>query len=499
MTIEVQIMAAAIVLSALHLVLRLSPIWNMRDRGCDAFYFLQAAEAFRARRRLPIVLPPYYLLEPQRQGYPPVTAMLLGMIPDRWVKRYHWTFNAVIEIVSLVILVGWVGSQYGIAWATVAGVTYSANASLTNEFSALTSRSLALAITNIFLVVAYLGVQGNTTALILGIVCATILLYTHKLSAQLLWFVTPVFAIVFQEPRWLIYIPAAYAIAYTVAPSVFADILQAHWDIVAFWSRNWPRLGAHPIRQSQIYGNSTGGAGDYYRRHDLRWLLTRIGKILDYNAFIILVPFMAAVWTELSTLEQFALGATVGTYLWGIATYVLKPLRSFGEGNKYFKYALVPSLVLMAAAPLRLNGLLFGIIEAFCTLWTAWAYIRVWQSMHSKKPSVIGQLTPALSVILDRISTIDGARILCLPFHLSELTAYRTRRQVLWGTHSLGLKDAEPMVPVFQKPIEHFVSVYGLTHMIVDETYVTLPELKLRQGREVMREGNYLLWGFATA
>ena len=44
------------------------PIWPVRFQGCDAYYILMCAEAFRRERRLPIRLPPVYILENPSNG-----------------------------------------------------------------------------------------------------------------------------------------------------------------------------------------------------------------------------------------------------------------------------------------------------------------------------------------------------------------------------------------------------------------------------------------------
>lgn len=503
MTSHQAVVAATIILlPILHLLIRIAPIWRDRRRGCDAYYFLLTAEEFRKRKRLPITLPLYYLLEPQEMAYPPGLSIILGLLPDEWLKRYYWALSPVIDIVPLGLLGVWVGSSYGIAWAWPACLAYSANSSLLLEFSSLTSRTLGLALGSAFLLFAFSASQHSIAALALAIMIGVLLLYTHKMSIQLLWFLSPFLAITSGNPIWLVPLPAAYLIALAIAPRLFVLILRAHWDIVSFWNRNWALLGAHVIRRSPIYGSGEGSVVQdvgYYRQHDLSWIWSRIRKILDYNCFVLFLPFVAIKWADLTALERFAFVWVVGTYLWGVATYLIPPLRCLGEGNKYFKYAIVPSLVMTVAVLNGNENALAWVLAGGCAIWTAYAYIRGVRAVRGAATANTGRLTPSLTRIFDRLKAVDGARIMCLPLHLCDLAAYHTRRPVLWGTHGLGFKEAEPLFPVMLRPIDDFVRNYQLTHLVLDEDYVSSEELRLHGVRRIVREANYSLWAFGDA
>ncbi|HUZ75736.1 MAG TPA: hypothetical protein VMU87_22345 [Stellaceae bacterium] len=486
---------AALVLAAAYLVLRLAPIWPHRRQGCDAYYYLLAAEAFRRRRRLPIVLPPLYLLEPQEQAYPPMMSMVLGLIPERWVARFYWAIAPLVDALSLALVAVWIGARFGPVYAVLAGIAYAANASLCLEFGALSSRPLALFETNAFLLACFAWVGGAGWLLLpLAVALGVLVLYTHKLSVQLLWFLVPFLAAVAGDWRWLVPLAGAYLVAFAVAPRLFLQILDGHRDIVRFWGRNWPLLNAHIVRRSPLYAGPTAG-GDFYRRHDLRWLGRQAAKVLDYNAFVVVLPVAALAWPHFGAVERFAVFWVVGTYLWGCATYFLRPLRCLGEGNKYFKYALLPSLFVAVAALVEAPGIASDAAAAFGAAWTGLSYGLTARRLRGTMPAT-ARLSPALEPLLRRIEATDGARLMCLPTHLCDLVAYHTRRPVLWGTHGLGFTEAEPFFPVLRRPIEHFVTAYALTHLLLDRHYVTLDELRLGDANVVARSGDFLLVAF---
>ncbi|HUK60471.1 MAG TPA: hypothetical protein VLV50_14675 [Stellaceae bacterium] len=487
----------ALLIAAAHLVLRFAPVWPHRRQGCDAYYYLLCAEAFRARRRLPIVLPPLYLLEPQEQAYPPLMSMMLGVLPAAWIARFYWAIAPLIDALSLALLALWVGTRFGPGEALAVGIAYAANASLILEFSSLTSRPLALLETNGFLLASFAWIVGSPLMLPLAVAIGVTVLYTHKLSAQLLWFLMPFLALAEADWGWLVPLPAAYAAGFAIAPRLFLRVLDGHRDIVAYWARNWPLLNAHIVRRSPLYGGAKAG-GAYYHPHDLRWLGRQAGKVLDYNCFIVFAPASAVAWHGLGAAERFAALWVVGTYAWGCATYFVRPLRCLGEGNKYFKYAFVPSLFLAAALIAEAPGVLSYAAAAFCALWTGLSYGRTARRMRAPA-ATMGRLSPELAPLLARIAADEGARLMCLPAHLCDLVAYHTRRPVLWGTHGLGFTEAEPFFPVLRKPIEYFVSAYRLTHLLLDRRYVGLGELRLSGARTVAHSGDYLLIAFAAA
>jgi hypothetical protein len=486
----------ALLLAAGHVALRFAPVWPHRRQGCDAYYYLLCAEAFRARRRLPIVLPPLYLLEPQEQAYPPLMSMVLGLLPAPMIERFYWAVSPLIDALSLALLALWVGLHFGPGWALAAGAAYAANASLILEFSSLTSRPLALLETNAFLLASFAWIGGSPWMLPAAILLGVAILYTHKLSTQLLWFLMPFLALAEWDWRWLVPLLVSYAAGFAIAPRLFLMILDGHRDIVAYWARNWPLLNAHIVRRSPLYaGPHTGGA--FYHPHDLRWLARQAGKVLDYNCFIVFAPAAALAWSGLDAAERFAVFWVVGTYAWGSATYFLRPLRCLGEGNKYFKYALVPSLFLAAALLAEAPGVLSYAAAAFCVAWTCLSYVLTARRMRVPEART-GRLSPELAPILKRIASDEGARLMCLPAHLCDLVAYHTRRPVLWGTHGLGFTEAEPFFPVLRKPVQHFVGAYRLTHLLLDRRYVGLDELRLGETRIAAQSGDYLLVAFAA-
>ena len=482
---------------AVFFLLRLSPVWHRRHQGCDAYYFLMASEALRRSRRLPIVLPPVYLLEPQEQWYPPGFTILLALLPKRFVERCYWVLTNAIDSVISAALFLWLWEAHGPAAAWLGGVAYAASPIL-SEYSQLTSRSLGALLTAMFLVASILWTDGGGGAWALAgaIAAGVALLHTHKLSVQLLWFLVPFLAVIERDAAWLVPLFASYGAALVIGRGQFVNILRAHWDIVSFWHRNWRHLGAHAINESPIYGDSESGTG-FHRRGGGKNLRLQFRRLLQYNPAVIALPVVVVVYGGLlSAFESFLLHCTVGIYLWSALTLLANPLKCLGEGTRYIKYAIPPSLALVSGLLVEAGDTPAFAILALVMGTQATLYFIVARRLRAAVVGQLGVLTPALDALLARTEALGTARLMCLPPHLADLAAYRTGAPVLWGTHGYGFKTAEEFFPIMRRPVEYFVERYELTHLLLDRRYTGLARLGLEEAPPVFEAGAIALFAF---
>ena len=483
-------------LLAAFFLLRLAPVWHRRHQGCDAYYFLMASEALRRSRKLPIVLPPVYLLEPQEQWYPPGFTILLALLPRRFVERCYWGLTNAIDSVIAAALFLWLWEAHGPGAAWLGGVAYAASPIL-NEYSQLTSRSLGALLTALFLVASFLWTDGGEGAWALAgaIAAGVALLHTHKLSVQLLWFLVPFLAVIERDVAWLVPLVASYGAALVIGRGQFVNILRAHWDILSFWHRNWRHLGAHAIDESPIYGNSESGTG-FHRRAGGEHLRLQLRRLIQYNPAVIALPVVVFVYGDLSPFEHFLLYCTAGIYLWSALTLLANPLKCLGEGTKYIKYAIPPSLALVSGLLVEAGDTPAFVVLSLVVGTQAALYFIVARRLRSTTVVQSGLLTPALDALLARTAALGTARLMCLPPHLADLAAYRTGAPVLWGTHGYGFKTAEEFFPLLRRPVEYFVERYGLTHLLLDRRYTGLARLGLAEAPPVFEAGAIALFAF---
>ena len=283
-----------------------------------------------------------------------------------------------------------------------------------------------------------------------------LLLFTHKLTVQLLWFLVPFLAVVEGSLQWLWPLILSYVSALVVGRDLFLKILRQHWDIVSFWHRNWNYLGAHQIRNSPIYGDGTPPKSGYHSDSYWRSCFMHGKRSLKTNLWII-TALMAAWSQHLSDFESFLLVCVVGTYLWVFLTSCIPALRLLGEGIKYVKFAIPPSIAL-TFGPLLHGGFPQDIpIVMGLSALQLFALVMITRNMN--RSFVLGGAMKAeMANILERIRLEKEARILCLPTHLADLVAFHTDSPVLWGGHGYGFAALEPFFPVMRRPVEYFVN-----------------------------------------
>src|SRR5262245_5955544 len=93
----------AVLLTAVALVLRTLVHWRRTPGGDDTWYFLAYADAVRRKPPFDVRLP-QYLLQDERQSYPPLFPMLLALAPGRWLRRWFWIVSPAIDCVHLLFL-----------------------------------------------------------------------------------------------------------------------------------------------------------------------------------------------------------------------------------------------------------------------------------------------------------------------------------------------------------------------------------------------------------
>lgn len=487
-------LVAVSVLIPFFLAVRIYPIWPRRFQGCDAFNILLNAECLRERKRLPIRLPPVFMLEGQDQWYPPGFLILCALLPKRWLEKRYWAVNHLIDLGSaLLIYVAavWFGASAVVAF-TVA-IFYAAVAGLVTEFASLNVRPLGLLLANLLMLAGFAATQNPLWLIAAGAV-AVATFFSHKLTVQQLWFTLPVLSAVTGSWIWLSLLGMLYVIPFVIWPKGAWRVLRGHWIIVRFWHRNWERLGAHSVRQSPVYGDGHTRQDFYGDETSGSWL-AYLKDGLHQNYFIL--PVLA------TTLMDGTAASPVYIVLWGWTASVygaaglihfVKPLRGIGLGRQYFKFALAPSLVVTAIAVSgAANPVVWG-AAAVATVLTLRQYYLIARLMRQTTGGNTGSENDELERLMDRVAADDAAYVMALPVHLCDLVAYRTRKPVYWGTHSDVFDDRlEAFFPVLKHDLRYYVRD-GVTRLLLDTAYSKPEELQLSESALIDSSGCYALY-----
>jgi hypothetical protein len=476
---------------SVFLTARLFPLWPIRHRGCDAYYFLLCSRSLREHWRLPILLREKYLAELQEQWYPPLFPAFLSLLPPEWLRRRHWVVNHLLDfaIAAGLLVIG--RSYVGDLGAVAMTLVYAAQPALVQEYSALTSRPLGVLLQLTTIIAGFICIDDNSqSAGALAIGMLALLIYAHKLSLQLLWFLCPFLALTMRAWEWVLFLAAGYAIAGVAWPSFFFKIQRAHFDIVRFWARNWSLLGAHAVRQSPLYGDGKTNSS-YYDSSMTRSVPSFLKFVLQINTFAVFLPLGLVAPLQSTPFVDFLWWWAVGVYFCVGATHFIYPLRCFGPAQQYVKYGYVPVLLFAAIYMLEMNTFWAWLVGAACATILLRGYILTVISLRKKRAV---PHSARIDEIIRHIETQAAPRILVFPYHFADEIAYRTKAQVLWGTHGYGFRQVEPFFPVLRISLDDLIDAFRLTHVIIDSDYVKPYELNLDESVEHSRIGRFFVF-----
>ncbi len=473
----------------LFLFFRLFANWPNRNTGCDAFNILLCARDFRARRRLPITVPPVFELETREQWYPPGFIIFCSIFPEEWLRKNHWYLNHFVDFISFFLMFYFVAVQYQHQnWALLAVACYAMSPGLLNEFSSLNTRPFGLALFNLFLLTPWL-IDGFLLSLTASIILGILIFYSHKLTIQQLWFLLPVLSVVLREWQWLFLLGAIYLGSFAIWPSGFKRLIAAHTAIIRFWHHNWVNLGAHQVRQSSIYGDGITNTS-FYQESWLKSCLSHLKDAAHQNYFIL--PVLATVSSiALDKFQAFCLAWILTVYFIAFIIHFIPFLRGIGMGRQYFKFALIPSLILIFSSPITDYPFVIAAIVIALVLQLR-QYIKILLNVYSNEDVKQSATSDTeLNCLLD--SVIGGAETctMTIPVYLADFYAYKTLKPVYWGTHSDVFNSRlNNFFPILRLPLRKYLED-GATHLLLDTRYAEPSELKLRESAMLIEHGPY--------
>jgi len=440
----------------------------------DHYYWILAARAYRNRDGLPAVIKDKYLLEDERQYYPPGFGVFLALFPETFLKN-----KASISVVWLLDLI-----TLGVVLtaANTIGLTLPSLAAMALLFGTapvlvayntqLTSRVMG----NLFLTVSLLAQAGaaSTDSAFLALVGAVAFgatICTHKMCTQFglaIWPVWP-FALMPMGPNgfWIGLLTAPVGLLFsTLFTGSKFQIMQwrAHWDIITFWSRNWQFLGAHQFLHSPIYGNPQNISGRFHEG-GVKGAWRHLLRIISYLPLALPLPLTLPF---VPSPPLFIIVWLVMAYLLAFATCLIPALRGLGAGHLYVYNAVAPTAlwwgwVFSRGGSSWTGWELFALgITLTCVSLFSGYRVRKTQKLPSEKNK---------KEIISFLNSMPKTRIAVFPFTLTERVAFETPHEVFWGGHGLGFRTLEPLWPVMCKPIGNTLREWGVSHAILDSEW----------------------------
>jgi hypothetical protein len=488
-------------LLALAVVLRMLPRWlSPQGAGVDHWFWKTYVETYRVTRVFPPVLPQYRLDE--QQWYPPLFPLLLAALPPRVFDAYSHLIAIVIDLLRMLLLL-WVAhwqSDGNLAVLAIAGLIYATIPIQTSYNIQLNPRGLgALMLEVVLVLMLWFYVSGDGWWVWVPIaVLSGLILLTHKMTTQLFWFIILGTAAVYRQWWLLLLIPASMVAAYLLSGAFYAKVAKAHWDIVAFWNRNWRWIGADWLRESPIYGDGAYERPEKLHRSGLKGRVWQLYVLFGFNPAAWIACLLAYerlfLDTPLLIYPTYLLVWLLLTCLFALLTTFISPLKCLGAGYLYvYNTSLMAALLLSLtlqytrAPEISTPFVLLALLLNVAGLLTF--YLRFYQDKR-------GRVDTGLSVMLDTLRSQPSGVVICVPANWYEVVSYKAGQPVLWGGHGYGFKGLEPIWPRLLLPIRDVVTRYNVRYLLTMERMLPDTFVADLPPAQVVAHGEYRLYCF---
>jgi hypothetical protein len=465
--------AVALSLGLGALVLRMLPKLLAKGvLGVDHWYWKSYIENYRITKRFPPQLTQYLL--DQHQWYPPVFPLLVAALPDSVFTRFNQLIAIGIDLLrmSLVLAVSfWITGGNSMAMI-MAGIIYATSPILVSYNTQLNPRGLGALVLDCAFGLFIWSEYPDSSWLIWGIISllAGGMLLTHKMTTQLFWFLCLSMGLIMADWRFALLIPVSIGVAILLSKGFYLRVIQAHWDIVTFWHRNWRWLQVHPVKESPVYGAPGFETPTKFYRKGLLGLLSHVRYLVGFGpaAWIVVAAAIAAGALSSEASYRFVVLWGILCLAFSLLTLFVPFLKCLGSGYFYLYNAAFP-IALAGAMLLRhypeWAGILWSAVAA--NLLALGMYYR--SVTQSERIQHDGNFDQALEFL----KTSPKGTVLCLPLQWSDAVAYKTGQSVLTGGHGYGFKLFEPLFPRLMVPIQEVVQKFDVRYLLTKDGYLT--------------------------
>ena len=437
---------------------RLTPAEEAR-RGEDTWGHLLMADEIRKTKRLPTM---DYFIFKGPSDYPPFMHLFLALLPKEWLER-NWplispwldTVHAGLLFFVTVLITD------SVPFGLLAVVAYTLVAAMLADTLSLNARVFgSLLLTVSFASLLWFTWYGNIGVLLFSIAMGVAIVYTHKFTAQTLVFLLLGFAVLEGEVGYLYVLVAIYLLAFAVHPSLFLNIVRGHYKIISFWTTH--------IR----HYHTREGMYDLFTKRDWknRELWVRTAK--DFSKIFYLNPFMWFVFlvyqfaepTPVMTSLLYWCGIVFTAFL--LVTYI-PALQGFGNGERYMEYGIFPSVLLSVLLIRQIgNEVTYSLLSACLLLSMLASYLTI--RWYLTADSAMSNLQEKLAPLFEHITKSGKDNVMCIPYSLCFITAYFTRKHVLFHISPQGFEEGLCIFPKLRDTYEAVIKRYNITFVLTD-------------------------------
>lgn len=490
-----------LIIPALSFCLQIWPRLINRYFGIDTWRHLMYANYVRKHKKFPKEIRDKYLVIGP-YGYPPVIIKILSFFPQSFNERYQFIFSPIFDFlhnyfIFYVALMLTNDPTTAISAQIIAALT----PLVVIEASNLNTRAISYLIYSLsFFPLLLFTYTHSVLWLALAFIGLILLFYTHRFAVQAYLFCAVGLGIVERNPLYLIFFLAAFATVYVLGGEFYKSILSEHLALLNFWRKNIDFRFAHQFRGNvkprlikdfvfKIYNLSFKNPLVYIVGNN-PWLgIYFLGFLLPY----IYNPFPGIIINTPMTLKL---------NLWAIALFIssililsVKGLRFLGEGHRYLEYAVLPISILLGS---YFSGLYerYGIISllVFIVLCIS-MFITI---IFLQKKTIVADrgrtIGSELWEIINYLNKNVGkkVRLAVFPISLGDAMMYFLKGRVLTSDSIFGQMKLS-ILPIIKEPFYNLVVKYSLNYVLIDQTYVSIEELKLKNKEIVKNINNYIL------
>ncbi len=422
----------------------------------------------------------------------------MATLPKALFERSSFLVSVGIDVVRMALLLGattWLTSGNAHA-VVVAGLIYATSPILISYNTQLNPRGLGALFLDgsVLLVIWQLWFDGPVWLWGVTVGLTALILLTHKMTAQLFWFLCVVGGLILQEWRLLALIPGSILTALAMSKGFYWRVMQAHWDIVRFWHRNWRWLQAHPIKESPIYGAPGYEVPNKFHQKGLAGVLRHFRYLFGFNpgAWLVgVLSIIGVVSLPSVTVSSSILMWLQLTLLFCVLTVFVPPLKCLGSGYYYLYNAAFP-VALQAGIPVAGNTA--SVLEWGTVIGAVVANVIALALYYRKLRVNIQGPERQFEDVIEFLKGRPHGAVLCFPLQLSERVAYQTGHPVVWGAHGYGFQRVEPIFPRLLLPIREVIRRYRVKYLVAQEGYLTPAFLAELPYESVVKFGNFQIF-----
>jgi hypothetical protein len=354
---------------------------------------------------------------------------------------------------------------------------------MVSETRSLNGRSLGALLhsLSVLLLLRYTFGESVWPWLPLSVVFGAVLFLSAATAAAAYGFVCAVLSTLARDPRYLLTAAGALVLATLLSGGHYLRVVRNYLQAVAYWRRNRHRFGAHPVRQSPVYGQPGSGPAYAGQRPGLlgESAARQLLRLLGENPFIVALPL-----------------APYGTLPWGpplfwwavslaglsVAVTLVPPLRFLGPGRGYMRTAVLPTAYTLAAGIGTVDGLArpVGVVTLLALLASVAAIAFFYGYMRGRPREQTAFLPEGLEAAVSRLTEAPSGGLLCLPTVYADYACYHSGHPVLWGGHCGDLRRLETIAPVITRPLPDLFHEHGVRYVLLETSYTTIAELRLQ-------------------